>query len=186
MRGFMMRLFVGIDLPEQLKEELVKFQSDLKKLGVKASWKAQENFHLTLEFLGELESSKVPIIYNALIKGAGQSKPYHLKVVGLGAFPSLIRPRVLWTGIGGNLIDLNKLQANIHHQLLKSGVTLENRAFKSHITLASRPELPKINFTHFKEKVFGEFLVTDFALIESKVIRGKRIYTAIEKITLFE
>jgi 2'-5' RNA ligase len=179
-----MRLFVGIDLPGQLKETLVGFQSELKQLGVKAFWKSQENFHLTLEFLGELESSKVPIIHNALIKGAGRSKPYHLKVVGLGAFPSLIRPRVLWTGIGGNLIELNKLQANIHHELLDSGFTLENRAFKSHITLASRPELPKTNLANFKEKVFGEFPVSDFALIESKVIRGKRIYTAIKKIML--
>lgn len=179
-----MRLFVGIDLPGQLKEELVKFQSELKQLGVKAFWKSPENFHITLEFLGELESGNVPVISNALNKGAKQSKPYYLKVVGLGAFPSLIRPRVLWTGVNGNLIELNKLQANIHHELLDSGFTLENRAFKSHITLASRPELPRTNLANFKEKVFGEFLVSEFALIESKVIRGKRIYTAIKKIML--
>jgi 2'-5' RNA ligase len=179
-----MRLFVGIDLPDQLKETLVSFQSELRQLGVKSFWKSQENFHLTLEFLGELEPGKVPGIFNTLIKGAAQIKPFLLKVVGLGAFPSLIRPRVLWTGIGGNLIELNKLQANLHHKLLEAGFILENRAFKSHITLASRPELPETNLANFKEKIFGEFLVSEFALIESKVIRGKRIYTAIEKIKL--
>ncbi|MDD4346953.1 MAG: RNA 2',3'-cyclic phosphodiesterase [Desulfitobacteriaceae bacterium] len=179
-----MRLFVGIDLPEQLKEELAKFQSELKQLGVKAFWKSLENFHITLEFLGELEPGNVPVISNALIKGAKQSKPYYLKVIGLGAFPSLIRPRVLWTRVSGNLIELNKLQANIHHELLEAGFTLENRAFKSHITLASRPELPEANYADFKKRVFGEFLVSEFALIESKVIRGKRIYTSIKKIVL--
>ncbi|MHB8126228.1 MAG: RNA 2',3'-cyclic phosphodiesterase [Desulfitobacteriaceae bacterium] len=175
---------MGIDLQNQLKQTLVGFQSELQQLGVKASWKSQENFHLTLEFLGELEPSRVPKIVKALIKGAVQSKPFHLSVGGFGAFPSLARPRVLWTGINGSLTELNELQANIHNELLKSGFTLENRDFKSHITLASRPELPKIDFSSVKEIFFGEFLVSDFALIESKVIRGKRNYTAIEEIKL--
>ncbi len=155
----------------------------MQRQGVKAFWKAQENFHLTLEFLGEAEPGKVSVILNDLIKGAAQSKSFSLKVVGLGAFPSLLRPRVLWTGIRGNIIELNKLQANIHRELSKSGISLENRAFKSHITLASRPELPKINLANYKDKEFG-ICSSRFALIESKVIRGKRVYTAIEKIKL--
>ena len=175
---------MGIDLPKQLKQTLVEFQSELQQLGVKAFWKSQGNFHLTLEFLGEIESGRVPVIHNALIKGAEKSKPFHLSVGGLGAFPSLARPRVLWTGINGSLTELNILQTNIHHELLESGFNLENRDFKSHITLASRPELPKMNFLSFNGKLFGEFLVSDLAIIESKVIRGKRIYTAIEEIKL--
>jgi len=179
-----MRLFVGIDLPDYLKETLVKFQDELQRQGVKAFWKAQDNFHLTLEFLGEVEPGNVSVIHNDLIKAAAQSKSFLLKVVGLGAFPSLLRPRVLWTGIRGNIIELNKLQARIHRELSESGITLENRAFKSHITLASRPELLKINLANYKEKEFGDFTVPEFALIESKVIRGKRVYTAIEKVKL--
>lgn len=179
-----MRLFVGIDLPKKIKQTLVGFQSELQLLGVKASWKSQENFHLTLEFLGELEPSSLSKIGKALIKGAAQSKPFHLSIGGLGAFPSLARPRVLWIGMGGSLTELNALQANIHQELLKSGVTLENRDFKSHITLASRPELHKNDFSSVMGKQFGEFSVSEFALIESKEIRGKRIYTAIEEIKL--
>ncbi len=179
-----MRLFVGIDLPKKLKQTLVGFQSELRQIGVKASWKSPENFHLTLEFLGELRPSSVPIIVKALIKGAEESKPFHLSVGGFGAFPSLARPRVLWTGMGGSLTKLNVLQANLHQELLKSGFTLENRDFKSHITLASRPELPKIDLLSVKEKLLGEFLVSDFALIESREICGKRIYTLIKEIKL--
>lgn len=179
-----MRLFVGIDLPNLLKQNLVGFQFELQQLGVKASWKSQVNFHLTLEFLGELEPNSVPVVVSALIKGAEKSKPFHLSVDGFGAFPSLTRPRVLWTGMGGSLTELNVLQANLHQELLKFGFTLESREFKSHITLASRPELPKIDFTSIKEKQLGEFLVSDFALIESKEIRGKRIYTTIKEIKL--
>jgi 2'-5' RNA ligase len=179
-----MRLFVGIDLPAQLKETLVGYQAELRQVGVKGAWKTQENFHLTLEFLGELEPGRVTVIHQALLKGAEFSSSFLLNIGGLGAFPSLARPRVLWTGIGGSLPELNKLQSNIHRELLQSGFTLENRDFKSHITLAARPELPKIDLVDLKKKILGEFLVVKFALIESKVIRGKRIYTAIEEIKL--
>ncbi len=179
-----MRLFVGINLPKQLKQTLVGFQFELQQLGVKASWKSPENFHLTLDFLGELSPSNVPVIVEALVRGAEESKPFNLNVGGLGAFPSLARPRVLWTGMSGSITELNILQSNIHQELLKSGFTLENRDFKSHITMASRPELPEIDFSSVMEKQFGEFLVSDFALIESKEIRGKRIYTAIKEIKL--
>jgi len=179
-----MRLFVGIDLPEQLKETMVEFQSELRQLGVRAAWKAPENFHLTLEFLGEHEPGSIAVISRALVQGAVASSPFLLNIGGLGAFPNLARPRVLWTGVGGRLPELNQLQANIHRELLESGFTLDNRNFKSHITLAARPDLPEINFVNLKKKILGEFLVTEFALIESRAIRGKRIYTAVEEIKL--
>jgi 2'-5' RNA ligase len=84
-----MRLFVGVDLPIVLKQTLLEFQSELRQLGVYASWKSQENFHLTLEFLGELNFTSIPTLSKVLSKVARNNKTFKLSLGGLGAFPSI-------------------------------------------------------------------------------------------------
>lgn len=172
-----MRLFIGIDLPEELKKALLAFQSELKEMGVKGSWKAQENLHITLEFLGELEPRTLPILTETLTQVVRNHQPFSLNVGGLGAFPSFKRPHTVWTSISGGLMELNELKDELHYELALKGFGLEDRTFKPHLTLASRPELADLDLSSAQTKKLGEFHVEEVVLFESKAIHGKRIYT---------
>ncbi|KGP74786.1 2'-5' RNA ligase [Desulfosporosinus sp. Tol-M] len=171
-----MRLFIGVDLPAEIKQTLLKFQSELRDRGVKGSWKSMNNFHITLEFLGELEPDKLSVLSETLTKAAGNSRPFGLIIGGMGAFPSLKRPHTLWTAVSGSLTELNRLRDKLHHELKTKGFELDERQFKPHITLASRPKLDKIDFSVVRNKALGEYMVAELVLFESRIISGKRVY----------
>ncbi|MDI6812736.1 MAG: RNA 2',3'-cyclic phosphodiesterase [Desulfitobacteriaceae bacterium] len=172
-----MRLFIGIDLPPEIKQIILEFQSELSQHGVDGLWKSQDNFHLTLEFLGEIEPNDIPTLTATLSKVARNHEPFKLDIGGLDAFPSIQRPHTLWTALGGSLSELKRLRDEIHHELAKRRFVLEERQFKPHITLASRPQLDNVDISDVAKKKLGEFMVVDVVLFESRTIRGKRIYT---------
>lgn len=172
-----MRLFVGVDLSAEIKQTLLRFQSELRHLGVHGFWKSLDNFHITLEFLGELEIDKVSVLTETLTNVASNYKPFELTIGGLGAFPSFKQAHTLWTGVRGNLAELNRLRHELHHELKIKGFKLDERQFKPHITLASRPILENCDISVIKTKIFGEYIVSEVVLFESRAIGGKRVYT---------
>jgi len=179
-----MRLFVGIDLPNEINHTLIDLQCELRRLGVNALWKSPENFHITLEFLGELEASNIEALTETLNKVATNNRNFKLNIGGLGGFPTLNRPHTLWTAVGGSLTELNQLQNSIHNELSKYGFVLEKRRFKPHITLASRPKLEGIDLYEVHSKKLGDFMVAEIVLYESRTINGKIIYKDIRRISL--
>lgn len=180
-----MRLFIGIDLPGEIKQTLLEFQSELRHHGVDGLWKSEENFHITLEFLGELDYNALPIITETLSKGVCKHTHFRLNIGGLGAFPSFKRPHTLWTGVGGSLSELDQLRDEIHVELTRNGFILEDRKFKPHITLASRPKLCNIDLSVFHTKKLVEFIVKEVVLFESRAIGGKRTYMNLFSTSLY-
>lgn len=174
-----MRLFIGVDLPVQLKQALLEFQSELRLLGVEGSFKSQDNFHITLEFLGEIDESKVSLLTDTIARAAGHYKTFDLTLIGLGAFPSFKRPHTLWTAVDGCLTELNSLREELHRELKSKGFELDDRQFKPHITLASRPRTDFIDFSSISSKKLGEFSVREVVLFDSRALRGKRVYTGL-------
>lgn len=179
-----MRLFIGIDLPTEIKQVLLEFQLELRHLGVNGSWKLKDNFHITLEFLGELDHSFVPELNQILLKVAGNYRPFKLNIGGVGAFPSLKRPHTLWTALNGSLTELNRLKDDLHCELKNSGFKLEERKFKPHITLASRLQLENIDLSVVHANKLGEFRVIEVVLFESKVINSKIVYKGLQRASL--
>lgn len=171
-----MRLFIGVDLPAEIKQALLDFQSELRLLGVNGSFKSQDNFHITLEFLGELNEVNISAITETLSRIARNYRPFDLNIEGIGAFPSFKRPHTLWTGVNGSLTELKSLRDDLHRELKIKGFQLEDRHFKPHITIASRPKLDMFKISDAQIKRLGEFVVKDVVLFESRAIRGKRVY----------
>src|SRR3989442_14472428 len=103
----MIRAFIAIDLPDEVRAALDEAQTRLKRAhtGVKVSWTKIGNLHLTLQFLGYVEEEAVEKIRGSLEGVAGRHAPFELQVGGTGAFPDENRPRVLWVGCddAGNL-----------------------------------------------------------------------------------
>jgi len=181
-----MKVFMGIDLPDELKRALYDFQSEIRNLGVSGSYKSQENFHITLEFLGEVDCAAQPVLIEVLSGVASKHKPFLLNIGGIGVFPSFRRPHTLWTSVDGDLSELNKLRDDLHLELANKGFLLEKRQFTPHLTIISHPKLAAVDFSGIRAKKLGEFMVTEIVLFESRAVGGKRIYEALYKAGLEE
>ena len=132
-----MRAFVAFEIPEPLARELdshiVALQSKIDARSVR--WVRPEAVHLTLKFLGEVAEGAVPEISSAINQAAAQSAPFAFEVRGLGCFPSMNRPRVIWVGVHEPSGRLLKLQSELERRLGTLGFEAERRRFHPHLTL---------------------------------------------------
>lgn len=184
-----MRSFIAIEIPENIKQQMVEVQRRIKSAAVDASWPRPEGMHLTLKFLGEIPESKVIDIRNALDRAASGIGSFRLEIQGAGAFPNARSARVVWIGISGELEKLGALQAAVEDAMAGLGMQRENRAFTPHITLG------RIKYIRSKEtwlaaleqvkdiKLPG-FQVNAVSLIKSELKRSGAEYTEIARVEL--
>jgi RNA 2',3'-cyclic 3'-phosphodiesterase len=125
----MPRLFVAIDLPDDVKDQMGKICSGISG----ARWVRREQMHLTLRFIGEVNDSQAEVIKPALV--ATKIAPFVMTLKGVGQFPSKGHPRVLWVGVSAPP-SLTELQQYIEKSLVKQGFAPEDKPFSAHITLA--------------------------------------------------
>ncbi|HRT71571.1 MAG TPA: RNA 2',3'-cyclic phosphodiesterase, partial [Syntrophales bacterium] len=133
--GERVRSFLAIDLPEEVKAGLGRISESLKRRVGGVRWTKPEGIHLTLKFFGDISGEEIARISMVAGSAAGVTAPFQLTVEGLGVFPGLKRPRVLWVGVGGRLDILARLQGGIESALEAQGFKKEGRGFKPHLTL---------------------------------------------------
>lgn len=138
-----MRLFIALHLPDHVRGALAAAQERLRRGNPPVRWTDATNIHLTLQFLGETGAALVP----ALVAGLADLHvpPIRLTLSGLGAFPGLQRPRVIWAGVAGDLAALDRLRAAVFALTTPLGFAPETRPFTPHLTLGrlrddARPE----------------------------------------------
>jgi 2'-5' RNA ligase len=151
------RSFIAIELPEEAKSGLGKLRKELERNEQTfVKWVNPEGIHLTLKFLGNIPFKQVAEITEAMEGAAQGISPFYLEISGLGAFPNLKQPRVLWVGISGELDKLLGLQRNIDSALSPLGFTKEERPFVPHLTLARIRERASPG----ERRAFGELVVS--------------------------
>lgn len=129
-----MRLFVALDLPDEVRASLSELIVKLKPQSRGARWVQPANLHITLKFIGHVENEKLGPIKEALAR-IHSSQPVHLDFRGMGFFPNERRPRVVWCGVHASP-NLANLAAEIDRSLVPLGVDAETRPFTPHLTLA--------------------------------------------------
>lgn len=178
-------MFIAMELPDFVKDALAQLQAEIRKSGFTAKWTPPENIHLTLKFLGDTPVSATAAISAALSAATAGFSPITLWAGGLSVFPGAKRPRVLWTGIGGETDRLALLQQQVEEHLSAVGFEKEDRPYRAHLTLA-----------RFKHRVDSAALVSemtrcgDFAtdpftadalyLIESRLTPKGPVYTRLQ------
>ncbi len=129
-----MRLFVALELSDELKDGILSLIDALRDAGVPASWARESTLHLTLKFLGDVEEALLPEAVKALEAAAARVTPFAFDTTSMGAFPSPARPRVVWLGV--EPVDgLFDLQEAVERELTPLGFPRERRRFHPHITL---------------------------------------------------
>ncbi len=130
------RSFISIELPEPVRSHLAELQRLLRQSGnLPVKWVRPESIHLTLKFLGNVASSRVPELSEAISKAVDGFGPIDLKIGAPGAFPNARSPRVVWVGLEGQTDELSRLQASVERALNPLGFPPEKRSFAPHLTL---------------------------------------------------
>ncbi len=187
-----MRCFTGICLPETVRELLAQHIRRLRGAGGRVSWTREENLHLTLRFLGEVTPEQAEA-YGVRLAGVLADLPSPtLQVAGLGAFPSLRKPSILWAGVNLNEGDLGAVWQATESCAVAVGLPPENKAFHPHITLGRvrEPHPPEALHRGLMEAaqeapVFGDaFMVHSVALFRSDLRPAGPRYTLLKEFTL--
>lgn len=131
----MMRAFIAVTLPEEIRRALSALQQALAGAGADVKWVAPHHLHVTLRFLGEITDDQRQAVEEMLRRVAGGVAPFEVRLVGVGAFPSVAAPRVVWVGIVEGREALSQLADAIERERAPIGLLDEARPFAAHVTL---------------------------------------------------
>lgn len=176
------RIFIGIDLPQKVKKRLYQRIEKWQELPVK--WSREENFHITLSFLGYLYDDVILDVCNKVRNVSNNSDSFDINLEQIELGPDLENPNMVWL-IGEANENLKHLQENLEKEL---GIfQSEKKAFRPHMTLGrirktkweALPEKPIIS-----EKFSVSIPVENIEVLESRFEDGKRKYIVLENCPL--
>ena len=184
-----MRTFVAVGLPERLREKLETLRGELRRCDADVRWVAPSSMHLTLKFLGEIQPGEFSDIDGVLRKIAASAAPTGVRLRGMGSFPHLQRPRVIWIGVVPDDDCLAALHARIDEALQEIGFPREKRGFRPHLTLgrvrSNRGKGSLIEAVESNARVdLGHLQVDELTLFESELTRQGAVYTALGRYSL--
>jgi len=179
------RSFIAIEIPHPLLQKIGEIQRSLKSSGADVKWVRPEGIHLTLKFLGSISGEELKKLSLAIEPIITAREPFELKIIGLGCFPSLRNPRVLWVGIDNGSQEVSALQESIEKSAIEAGFLPENRPFSPHLTLGRFRSSRNKNFLtqafeNLKNEGVGNFWSTEVHLFKSELKPTGAVYTKLE------
>jgi 2'-5' RNA ligase len=183
------RLFVAILLDPSLQEGLTSAIRQLSPVDVPVKWLEPGNLHLTLCFLGDVPKGRLSLVIEKLRQVRQTVKPFELQLGGLGAFPNLKKPKVLFAPATQGYAPLRDLANGISKNLQGFGQKQEDREFNAHVTLGRVKGFKgaKTIMTKLEGKVptlIGKMQVKSFALMQSELKPAGPVYTVLQEFNL--
>lgn len=181
------RTFIAIDPGDAIGGALAAVQRSLAKEATDMKWVEEDNLHLTLLFLGEVEDRDLLGICRAVEKAAAAQAPFSLEIVGIGCFPNPRRPRIVWAGVGAGSAELIALHDALEPPLLKLGCyRREDRPYSPHLTLGrTRSEQPGEQLARalpkFQKWRGGETTVKEVHVMSSELTPKGPLYTILAR-----
>jgi RNA 2',3'-cyclic 3'-phosphodiesterase len=164
------RAFLSFDIDSaDVKKKLAYMQEQAVQTGADLKLVETENIHMTIRFLGDITLNMGEKVFAEMQKI--QFKPFPVQLTGLGVFPSLNYPRVLWAGIAQGASQLGTIASQLESRLQGLGLTPEANPFSPHLTIArvrsvrNKPQLADFVTKNAKY---------DFGAVEARCLRLKR------------
>ena len=185
----MIRAFLAIELPEALRVGLAQVQGELKRSRADVRWVPVGNIHLTLKFFGNVPDDEIEALAAAAREAAADTASLQLQATRAGAFPSSNAPRVVWLGLGGDVVPLTQLFYRLEKAFAALGYPPEGRVFNPHLTLgrvkspANRERLAKL-LAKLPPVDWPPFEVKELILFQSVLSPQGSKYTPLEVIKL--
>jgi 2'-5' RNA ligase len=182
----LIRSFIAIELPQSIQQQLDQAIEELHQnmAGSPIRWLSGGNIHLTLKFLGDISLANLEVLKEMIQTEAASHKHFEFSIGGIGAFPSMHRPRVIWTAIESPPA-LGNLQAGIENCLARLGYAREERPFSPHLTLGRISRSATVSdvrhiadqLQHARVGFIGLVQVREVSLFRSDLRPGGAVYT---------
>ena len=158
------RSFIAIEIPDKIKTEINIMINQFAKQDFSVQWVKYNNLHITLLFLGEVDQEFIDKSQKELAIIAGNEKPFEMSLSGIGAFPDLRQPRVIWIGVQKGAEQMINLQGNVKNSFSRLGYKQESRKFHPHLTIG------RVKFRFTNPKVFEKKYTSESFLVQSVVL----------------
>ncbi len=186
-----LRLFFAVPTPEEIKQQAQQIQRQCDCPGLKIGWVGPDRMHFTLKFLGDTPQAQVSQLSEVARRVAQSHPPYQITVAGVGAFPNIRRPRIIWVGCSTGAEQLTALGTELDQALTEAKLTEpENRGFVPHLTLGrvrkghNFDELAA-SLEELGDRVLGQMPVDHFILMHSDLQPGRApVYTELNRFKL--
>lgn len=181
-----MRAFLGVPIPTS--PSLHAFLEDLRGTQADLKLVQEDQFHLTVRFLGDIPDADAQRIEEAL-RRAAYPKPFPILLQDVGAFPDWKKLNVLWVGVQDPTAGFTRMYVETHSQLAQLGFSPEDRGFSPHLTIArkrtdrGRDEARRV-LERWRGKEFGGATVDTVRLYKSTLTRGGPVYEVVGAIPL--
>jgi len=182
------RAFIAVDIDRQTVKKISETLVQLKPRVPGIRWGSFTNFHFTLKFLGDIEETKVNSIADALELELRPFPRFTINAKGLGVFPDIKRPRVLWIGLEGK--ELKDLASKVEKAVEPLGFMPEKRQFQPHLTVGRWREFVDSSRTlgeeleRWKSYEFGESTVAEVIFFQSVLKPEGAAYHTLKTVAL--
>jgi 2'-5' RNA ligase len=179
------RCFIAIEVESvSTLTEILKIKHYIENLDLDIKPVEDENVHITLRFLGHISLPAVEAIKNILNFVSRQTNKFEIEIRGLGAFPSAVKPRVIWVGISRGAEQLYNLRKVIDTEIQRKSpgeIFKDQHEFSPHITLARLRSFKNVNlfyelYKQYNDYYFGSSPVTKIKLKQSILTPHGPIY----------
>jgi len=166
----LIRSFLAFDIDnDDVRKRLASAQTRLVQTGADVKLVETENVHVTMRFLGDVSVGMVEKIFEEMMKT--EFKPFNVKICGIGVFPSLSYPRVVWAGITEGADQLRDVFNQFEPRLRALGFAPDPKGFSPHLTIARvRSARNKAQLSEFVTKNASH----EFGSIKAECLRLKQ------------
>ena len=188
------RAFVALLLDDATRGAVAAQIERLRSLSRAVAWVPPQNLHLTLKFLGEQSETRLGEALGALEETAAGAAPFTIALHGVGAFPGMERPRILWVGVAEGALEARALQSRLDTALGSRGFAGDDRPWHPHLTIGRvfddrrwrREATPDLRhaIAEAARLGFGALAVTRLALMRSDLSPSGARYSELHSVSL--
>jgi 2'-5' RNA ligase len=185
----MIRSFLAVDLPRAVKDRLAGDMALLQPGASGIKWVNPDQVHLTLKFFGAVSEETLAQIGAVVSRTVPECRPFDLSLRGVGGFPNIRRPRVIWAGLAGDREALKNLWFLLEEAFSNMGIPRETRPFNPHLTLGRNKtgapnEKLYLRLANWREPESAPFTIRELVLFQSDLKPGGPVYTVINTFPL--
>lgn len=189
----LLRLFVALPLPEAVCAEIARAQAELRRAlaASTVSWARVEQLHLTLRFLGWVETARLAELNARLAAALAAADTVNLECAGAGCFPDARRPRVAWVGVSEAAGRLSELHRRVNAAVGDFAPAPAEEAFVGHITLGrikrfATSDAPRLQrwLAAAASRRFGGWLAHEVLLFRSELLPTGARHTVLSRFAL--
>ncbi len=186
------RTFLAAEISEEVRKRLLDM---IRNFGIDkgVKWVRGENMHVTIYFFGNVENEILRVLREVIAKSVETLNGFEIDIRGIGAFPNLNRPRVIWAGVMDSTETLKVIYNEVYKRIIKrklnkSGVQVESREYKPHLTLGRvKGVIDASGIEKLSQCIdynFGRCYIDKVVLFSSELHRDGPIYTPLQEFKL--